>query len=225
MIVRVVEKVRQARVDGVHVAVDDQRVFDVVAAAGHSVVMTRKDHPSGSDRVMEVATQLNFADDDIVINVQGDEPLMPPAVIEQLVSLLAGTSDQGIATLCEPIMRTNDFFDPNVVKVIVDTNGFARYFSRAPIPYPRDRSETLQDADLNELGARRHIGIYGFKVKALRAFVAIHHSRLESIEKLEQLRWIEAGHQLAIADSIEPVPGGVDTAEDLARVVAIVSKH
>ncbi len=223
MIVRVAEQVSRASVDGVHVAVDDERVFKVVAEAGYSAVMTREDHPSGSDRVMEVASQLALAEEDIVINVQGDEPLMPPAVIEQLVAEMSSGARVDIATLCEPVVSKDEFFDPNVVKVVQDSQGFARYFSRAPIPYPRDREAVLDEAELLALKARRHIGIYGFKVRALREFVALRDSHLEATEKLEQLRWLEAGRNLLVLDSIEPVPGGIDTPEDLERVNAQVA--
>ena len=217
MIVRVAEQVSRANVDGVHVAVDDERVFKVVADAGYSVVMTREDHPSGSDRVMEVANLLDLAEEDIVINVQGDEPLMPPAVIEQLIGEISSRAAVDIATLCEPILSKDDFFDPNVVKVVRDSQDFARYFSRAPIPYPRDRETELADTEILALKARRHIGIYGFRVGALREFVALRDSHLEATEKLEQLRWLEAGRDLLVLDSVEPVPGGIDTPEDLAR--------
>lgn len=220
MIVRVAERVSEARLDEVFVAVDDQRVFDVVAEAGFRAVMTDVDHRSGSDRVMQVAREVGLADTDVVINVQGDEPLMPPAVVEQLATALQDDPQLGMATLAEPIVSNGDLEDPNIVKVVCDLESRALYFSRAPIPYFRDRkAPVLSEQEIRELAPRRHIGIYGFRVAALARFVTLTDSRLERLEMLEQLRWLEAGEDLLVLDSCDAVPGGVDTPADLERVI------
>ncbi len=222
MIVRVAQQASRARVDGVYVAVDHTSVFDVVHAAGYHAVMTRLDHRSGSDRVMEVARTCGWAQDDIVINVQGDEPLIPPRVIEFLAE---GMNDPGVAmaTLAEPIDDLQTFENPNVVKVVTDAVGNALYFSRSPVPYPRDAGlRGLQPEDFGGIAPKRHIGIYAFRVSALEKFVSLTDSRLEGIEQLEQLRWLEAGEKLLVLDTPEPVPGGVDTPEDLDTVIQAI---
>ncbi len=225
MIVRVARQVSLAAVDSVVVAVDDERVQQVVEAAGFNAMLTALDHPSGSDRVMEVAERLDLSATDIVINVQGDEPLLPPEIIEQIADAMTAAPDIDIATLSEPIHTQADFADPNVVKVVVDANGRALYFSRGQIPFPRDgmqharvRGVDVADQVISNLGAQRHIGVYGFRVAALKRFVALTESRLEDIERLEQLRWLEAGGRITVLESALPIPGGVDTPEDLARV-------
>jgi 3-deoxy-manno-octulosonate cytidylyltransferase (CMP-KDO synthetase) len=217
MIVRVVEQAALAKADSVVVAVDDPRVAEVVSAAGWEVEMTRMDHQSGSDRVMEVVSKRGWADDDIVINLQGDEPLLPPVVIDQLHQGMLQQPEIAMATLSEPLHDAEAFFNPNVVKVVVDAAGLALTFSRAPVPYPRDEPTQVP------VGAARHIGIYGFRVSGLGEFVDLSESRLESIERLEQLRWLEAGRRLLVIEAAEVVPGGVDTPEDLERIQALFS--
>ncbi len=215
MIVRVMQQAVQANVDGVVAAVDHQQVLSAVADAGFEGVMTDMHHQSGSDRVMEVACVKGWQDDDVVINVQGDEPLIPPLVIDQLVAAMLEDATMTIATLCEPIVHADDFLNSNVVKVVTDRNGDALYFSRAPIPFPRDE---IANDSVREFTAARHIGVYAFRVGALREFVNLSDSHLETTEKLEQLRWLEAGRQIRVLPSAAPVPGGVDTEEDRQRV-------
>ncbi|MEL0048757.1 MAG: 3-deoxy-manno-octulosonate cytidylyltransferase, partial [Gammaproteobacteria bacterium] len=181
MIVRVAAQAAKAQADDIVVAVDDSRVAEAVQAAGWDVQMTRSDHQSGSDRVMEVVQQRVWACDDIVINVQGDEPLVPSEVIDQLIQGMVERPEIPMATLSEPLHQANDFFNPNVVKVVTDDDGLALMFSRAPLPFPRDNPEAVPVA------AARQVGIYGFRVQALREFVGLGESRLESIERLEQL--------------------------------------
>jgi 3-deoxy-manno-octulosonate cytidylyltransferase (CMP-KDO synthetase) len=217
MIVRVAAQAAKSYADDVVVAVDDARVAEAVQAAGWDAQMTRSDHQSGSDRVMEVAQQRDWANDDIVINLQGDEPLAPPEVINQLIQGMIERPEVPMATLSEPLEQAEDFFNPNVVKVLANDEGLALMFSRAPLPFPRDNSETMPD------GAVRHVGMYGFRVQALREFVGLGESRLESIERLEQLRWLQAGKDLLVLAASKPVPGGVDTPADLARVQALFS--
>ena len=215
MIVRVMQQAVQARVDGVVAAVDQEQVFSAVTEAGFDAVMTGMHHQSGSDRVMEVASLKGWQDEDVVINVQGDEPLIPPLVIDQLVVAMQEDGNMTMATLSEPIINADDFLNPNVVKVVTDRNGDALYFSRAPIPFPRDE---IANDSVGEFSAARHIGVYAFRVGALREFVNLSDSRLEATEKLEQLRWLEAGRQIRVLSSAAPVPGGVDTEEDRQRV-------
>lgn len=217
MIVRVAAQAAKSNADDVVVAVDDARVAEAVQAAGWDAQMTRSDHQSGSDRVMEVARQRGWASDDIVINLQGDEPLAPPEVINQLIQGMVDRPEIPMATLSEPLEQVKDFFDPNVVKVLANDEGLALMFSRAPLPFPRDNPSTMPD------GAARHVGMYGFRVQALGQFVQLGESRLESIERLEQLRWLQAGKNLLVLSALKPVPGGVDTPADLARIQALFS--
>jgi 3-deoxy-manno-octulosonate cytidylyltransferase (CMP-KDO synthetase) len=218
MIVRVAAQAARSMANDVVVAVDDQRVADVVIAAGWQAEMTREDHASGSDRVMEVASRRGWSDDDIVINVQGDEPLVPPQVIDQLCQGMLAQPEVAMATLSELISDIDDFLNPNVVKVVADDAGLAMTFSRSPVPYPRD----AEGRDVPD-GAARHVGIYGFRVSALRRFIALGESSLEGIEKLEQLRWLQASLPLLVLQAEVRVPGGVDTPDDLARVQALFS--
>ena len=227
MIVRVAENLRAVRADQLVVAVDDADVFDVVQAAGFDVMQTRADHTSGSDRVMEVAQRLKLNGRDIVINVQGDEPMMPVSLVDSLADLMRSNSNIQMATVAEPIDSVEDYLNPNVVKVITNQAGRAMYFSRAPIPYIRDRDpKDLAIDELRAFGVRRHVGMYAFTADALQTFVSLDKdslnlaSSLEHIEKLEQLRWLQAGFDIHVVDSPSSVPGGVDTPEDLARVRA-----
>lgn len=231
MVVRVAAQAARSGARSVVVATDDDRVRRAVAnALGRpaEVVLTRADHPSGSDRVMEVVTKAGWADDEIVVNLQGDEPLMPPAVIDQvaaLARLASGWKENPcrVATLREPILRAADVFDPNIVKVIADRQGRALYFSRAPMPWSRTAfahgmPDAIASADATASGWHRHIGIYAWRVDALKEFVAWPVGALERTEALEQLRVLENGRGIAVADAIAPVSGGVDTPADADRV-------
>jgi 3-deoxy-manno-octulosonate cytidylyltransferase (CMP-KDO synthetase) len=217
MIVRVARAVARSGAAAVVVATDDARVVAAVTAAGHEAALTRTDHPSGSDRVMEVVEALGWADDDVVMNVQGDEPLIPPRVLDQLADVLTVDTALDSATLCEPIEAMADLDDPNVVKVVRDVSGRALYFSRAPIPYDRDH---FPAGGALPTGGHwwRHVGVYAYRVRALRRFVGLPTGALERLEKLEQLRLLENGMGMQVVEACEPVPGGVDTPEDLARV-------
>jgi len=218
MVVRTARSVSQANPRSLTVATDDERIASVVRDAGFRVCMTRTDHPSGSDRVLEVADQSRWGDDEIVINVQGDEPMMPASVLRQLADRLA-VSTVGVATLCEPILERADVFNPNVVKVVRDADGRALYFSRAPIPWDRAQFGGASGSPLASApGYFRHIGVYAYRLRALRDFVCLPPSGLETVEALEQLRLLEAGRPILVLDSCAPVPGGVDTSEDLERV-------
>ena len=224
MIARVAKQALESGAENVVVATDDERVAQAVADAGADAVMTRADHPSGSDRVMEVVAKLGWREEEIVVNVQGDEPLIPPAVIDQVAGLLhVPYSDCGVATLSEPIVRAEDVFDPNIVKVVADRSGRALYFSRAPIPWSRAGFGQAGGNRLDGARWQRHIGIYAYRIRALREFVAWSPSPLEQVEALEQLRLLDHGRHIAIAQAVAPVPGGVDTPADAERVRAVIN--
>jgi 3-deoxy-manno-octulosonate cytidylyltransferase (CMP-KDO synthetase) len=234
MIVRVVEQALESGADEVVVATDDERVADAVRRAGREAAMTRVDHASGSDRVMEVVAARGWADDALVINVQGDEPLLPPVVIGHLAQAMAASSAP-VGTVCERLEDARLLFDPNVVKVVRDAVGRALYFSRAPIPYARDAFAAAGTAFPGKLVAPRslpgdaawyrHVGIYAFRVHALRQFVGWPVGALERLESLEQLRLLEHGVELLVVESPETVPGGVDTPADLERVRALLASN
>lgn len=219
MVVRVLQRCQQSSAARVLVATDDDRVALAVTQAGGEVVMTRADHPSGTDRLQEVAAQLGLSDDDIIVNVQGDEPLIPAQVIEQVAGNLANNPDCGIATLCEPITTHADLFNPNIVKAVFDNNGIALFFSRAPIPWHRD-AFALNNEELPKGEWWRHIGIYAYRVGFLRQYVQWPPALLETTEALEQLRAMANGVRIHIAPACVDVPGGVDTQADLERVCA-----
>ena len=220
MIARVVRQALQSAASRVVVATDDERVATVAEGCGALAAMTRLDHASGSDRVMEVVGELGWAADDIVVNVQGDEPLMPPVVIDQVAELLA-SSGADVATLCEPIAQSRDVFDPNIVKVVADDGNRALYFSRAPVPWWRARFGPAPPAQIAGHW-QRHIGIYAYRVAVLGEFVAWPPSALEQLEALEQLRFLSHGRDIAVAEAAVPVPGGVDTSADVQRVRALL---
>lgn len=202
------------------IATDDTRIADASRAFGATVVLTARTHVSGTDRIAEVARRQRWAESDIVVNVQGDEPLMPPALIDQVATLLGSDTSAGLATLASPITRVADLLDPNVVKVVTDVRGRALYFSRAPIPWNRDGASAGLTSQSSAAGARRHIGIYAYRVGVLQRLASLAPTPLEQLEKLEQLRALENGIGIAVADAAEPPGPDVNTAEDLERVTA-----
>lgn len=221
MVVRVLERCQQSDASRVLVATDDERIASAVESAGGEALMTRADHPSGTDRLQEVAAALALADDEIIVNVQGDEPLIPPAVINQVARNLADHQQCGIATLCEPLIDVDDLFNPNVVKVVSNQLQEAMYFSRAPMPWHRD-DFSQETKRLNGDHWRRHIGIYAYRVDFLHQYIGWPVSALETVESLEQLRALHQGVRIHVADACEQVPGGVDTTEDLQRMQALL---
>ena len=223
MIERVYSCATASAASRVVVATDDTRIVDVVTGFGGEVCLTAPNHESGTDRLQEVAEQLGLEDEEIIVNVQGDEPLIPAAVINQVAANLAEHNKASCATLAEPITSLDDVFNPNIVKVVASLAGFALYFSRAPIPWERDTYEKARIGTACEL-AQRHIGIYAYRVALLREFVKWPVAALETTEKLEQLRILANGRQIHVASAIEPVPGGVDTPEDLQRVRALLGE-
>lgn len=218
MIQHVWEQARRSGAQRVVVATDDARIVEACERFGAEVLMTCAEHNSGTDRLAEVAEKLGLAADAIVVNVQGDEPLIPPAVIDQVAANLAANPQAAIATLAEPLGDAQALFNPNVVKVLSDLNGLALTFSRAPLPWARDEFAR----DRNQLPAgvpfRRHIGIYAYRAGFLADFVAWGPCWLEDTECLEQLRALWHGQRIHVADAVEPPPAGVDTPEDLERV-------
>ena len=218
MIQHVWEQACKSSAQQVVVATDDARIVSACEAFGARVVLTRVEHNSGTDRLAEVASQLGLASDAIVVNVQGDEPLIPPAIIDQVAANLAAHPEAAIATLAEPIEDVTALFNPNVVKVSSDINGLALTFSRAPLPWARDA--LAQDRNVLPAGVpyRRHIGIYAYRAGFLHDFVAWGPCQLEDTEWLEQLRALWHGVRIHVADALQSPPAGVDTAEDLERV-------
>lgn len=205
------------------VATDDERVATAARSNPRvAVAMTRADHPSGTDRIAEVAAARGWSDDEIVVNVQGDEPLLPPSLIDQVASLLAADLRADLATLSTAIVSVEEFLDPNVVKVVVGDDSSALYFSRAPIPWNRDGAPRGIASQTTAQGAQRHLGIYAYRVASLRKMTRLPPGALEMMEKLEQLRALQAGMRIVVAEAAS-VPGtGVDTEHDLERVRAAV---
>ncbi len=218
MIQRVWEQAALSTAESVVIATDDVRIFDVAQAFGAQVCMTSQQHPSGSDRLQQVAVELGLPMDHIVVNVQGDEPLIPPQVINQVAANLGNHPQAGIATLCEEIRTIEDLTSPNVVKVVCDDQGMALYFSRAPIPWPRDAFMQGQGTMPVTGSWFRHIGIYAYRTKFLHQFVSWTPAPLEQLESLEQLRALYNGVSIHVDNALQRVPGGVDTEDDLVLV-------
>ncbi|MEP7243871.1 MAG: 3-deoxy-manno-octulosonate cytidylyltransferase [Gammaproteobacteria bacterium] len=223
MIQWVYERAHRSGASAVLIAADDQRIVAAASAFGGSVVMTADTHASGTDRIAEVASAQRWADSDIVVNVQGDEPLMPPALINQVATILHDHEGADIATLASPITALAQLMDPNVVKVVTDVAGRALYFSRAPIPWNRDSAPSGLDSQTRFDGARRHVGIYAYRVAALLRLASLPPTSLENTEKLEQLRALENGFEIRVADAVELPGADVNTAEDLQRVTQILA--
>jgi 3-deoxy-manno-octulosonate cytidylyltransferase (CMP-KDO synthetase) len=221
MVARVAAQAALSGALDVVIATDDERVVTAAEAHGHRVVMTRVDHESGSDRVMEVVERAGWPDDALIVNVQGDEPLIPPQVIRQVADLLDDHAECDIATLCEPITQAAVLLDPNVVKVVIGAAQRALYFSRAPIPWDRANFPAAEQHSAQLTGGYwwRHIGIYAFRASGLREFCGLPTSELEALESLEQLRALQHGMGIAIAEAGTRVPGGVDTPDDLRRAI------
>lgn len=217
MIQRVYEQACKSNAVDVVVATDDARIEAAAQAFGANVVMTSSQHESGTDRLQEVVSKLGLADTDIVVNVQGDEPLIPPQVIDQVARNLAG-SQAGISTLSEIIDDPEFVFDPNIVKVVCDARGYALYFSRAPIPWCRATYQAGRGELPTIMPVQRHIGIYGYRVSLLHDFVKWGPCALEKTESLEQLRAMWHGVRIHVEPALQTPPPGVDTQDDLDRV-------
>nr|WP_288250643.1 3-deoxy-manno-octulosonate cytidylyltransferase [uncultured Pseudomonas sp.] len=217
MVQHVWEQARRSAASRVVIATDDAGIYEACQAFGAEVLMTRVDHESGTDRLAEVAVQLGLPSDAIVVNVQGDEPLIPPVIIDQVAANRAANPQAGIATLAELIHEPQAVFNPNAVKVVSDKNGLALSFSRAPLPWARDAFAKGQDLPPG-VPYRRHIGMYAYRVGFLHDFVGWGPCWLEQTEALEQLRALWHGVRIHVEDAIEAPAVGVDTPEDLERV-------
>jgi 3-deoxy-manno-octulosonate cytidylyltransferase (CMP-KDO synthetase) len=220
MIQHVWERAVQSGARRVVVATDDARVLEAAQRFGADACMTSSEHASGTDRIAEVARTEGWLDEQIIVNLQGDEPLTPPSILAQVAGNLAARPEAEMATLCTPVRSREEFLDPHVVKVVRDHAGYALYFSRAPIPFERDHD---LGQDLESGHVLRHLGIYAYRSGFLQRYAEMTHCMLETTERLEQLRALYHGVRIHV-DVAQEVPGhGVDTAEDLARVAALVN--
>ena len=224
MVQYVYERALGSRADRVIIATDDERIMSMAEGFGAEVCMTQASHPSGTDRLQEVASLYGMSDDDVIVNVQGDEPLIPSSVINQVADNIYDALEAGAATLCERITCREQLFNPNIVKVVSDSKGYALYFSRAPIPWARaefvDNVASLPEVDC----FRRHIGIYAYRVGLLNQYVKWGVSPIEKLEALEQLRLLWHGQRIHVADAVETPPHGVDTEQDLVHVRSILEQ-
>lgn len=234
MVVHVADRAARSGASEVIVATDHPDIARAVEAGGHVAVMTRSDHATGTDRIAEVAARRRYPAQTIVVNVQGDEPLIEPDLIRAVADSLRRHRDAAIATACHPVGAARDFVNPNVVKVVLDEHGYALYFSRAPIPYPRDtmlraasraRAASASAADGHllrrlpaDLPAYRHVGIYAYRSAFLKRFKKLAPAAIERQEALEQLRALAHGFRISVAVMPHPAAPGVDTPEDLARL-------
>jgi len=232
MVVRVAQRVLLGQPLGgqprVVVATDSADIMAACAAHGVEAVMTRHDHPSGSDRLAEASSLLGLADEHIVVNVQGDEPLIDPDLVGAVAALLTEKPQASLSTAAHAIDNEADFRNPNVVKVVLDVQGLALYFSRAPIPHWRDKPQNAAGAGATGLPtqpqALRHIGIYGYRAGFLRQFPKLAQAPIETTEALEQLRAMWHGHRIAVHVTLKPPGLGVDTPQDLARVRRLITR-
>ncbi|EUJ09943.1 3-deoxy-D-manno-octulosonate cytidylyltransferase [Methylophilaceae bacterium 11] len=216
MVIRVADQASKSQADEVVIATDFEKILAVAEQYTYAAVMTRIDHASGTDRIAEVVEKMGWHDDAIVVNVQGDEPLIDPKLINEVALTLAHNHEAVMATACHPIHDEATFLNPNVVKVVMDANGNALYFSRAPIPYPRD------DVYKQAIQAYRHIGIYAYRVGFLKQYAELTVTALEKIESLEQLRVLYHGYKIAVSVTDHAPASGVDTEQDLAMVRDLV---
>lgn len=222
MIQRVHIQAQKSNADRIIVATDNQEIFDEVINFGGQACMTSTDHQSGTDRLQEVAKQLELPPEHVVVNVQGDEPLIPPEVINQVADNLLARNSVGVATLAEPIMSSDDFNNPNVVKVIVDNAGLALLFSRTPIPCSR---EDVSSKIAGYQYGMRHIGIYAYRTSMLNKFISWPLAPIEKLEQLEQLRFMWFGESIHVDKAVISVPKGVDTEQDFKDVIKFLKNN
>ncbi|HAE90950.1 MAG TPA: 3-deoxy-manno-octulosonate cytidylyltransferase [Idiomarina sp.] len=218
MIQHVYERALQSGAAEVIIATDDQRIADEVERFGGRSMLTSSEHQSGTERLAEVVEQLALSEDQVVVNVQGDEPFIPPEIIRQVADNLANQRVAPMATLAVPMATSDEVFNPNAVKVVCDSAGYALYFSRAPIPYNREQFKSLNDQQPEQVdGYMRHIGFYAYRADFIKRYVAWNESPLERIESLEQLRVLWHGEKIHVAEAIMPPAAGIDTPEDLEQ--------
>ena len=221
----VVDRAKASGASQVVVATDHAEIAAALEPRGVKVCMTSAQHPTGTDRIAEAVAMLGLGADEIVVNVQGDEPLIDPALIRAVALELARHPEAAIATAAHPIADAATFFDPNVVKVVCDASGHAHYFSRAPIPYARDAFAAGRDRLPPDFPALRHIGIYAYRVRFLREYASLAPTAAERFEALEQLRALGHGHRIAVALWDRPTEAGVDTQHDLDRVRKLLQRE
>lgn len=221
MVIHVVERAVSSGAEQVVVATDHQEISNVVNQYGYQAVMTRQDHLSGTDRVAEVVHQYGWSDDVAVINVQGDEPLIPLRLIQEVAVSLAEHPQAAMATACHPIHDKASMFNPNVVKVVMDQAGYAMYFSRAPIPYARDAFATDMEVP-SDMQVYKHVGIYAYYAGFLKSYAKLSPSMLEQYESLEQLRVLSHGYKISVAITQHTPAAGVDTQADLESVRSLI---
>lgn len=224
MVVWVAERAMASGAKQVIVATDDLRIMDAVRHHGYTALMTDMNHVSGTDRIAEVALLEGWHDDAIVVNVQGDEPLIDVQLIVEVATALSGNHEAVMATACHSIHDKADFVNPNIVKLVMDVNGNAMYFSRAPIPYPRDTFSS-DEVLANDVPAYRHIGIYAYRAGFLKQYANLAPATVEQFECLEQLRVLYHGYKIAVTITENAPAAGVDTESDLARVRALITKQ
>ncbi|MDP9898974.1 3-deoxy-manno-octulosonate cytidylyltransferase [Variovorax ginsengisoli] len=225
MVVRVARRALSSSAGRVVVAADDMRIVDACQAHGIAALLTRQDHPSGSDRLAEACEQLGLPDDAIVVNVQGDEPLIAPSLIDAVAETLRAHPDASMSTAAHAIDSLEEFLNPNVVKAVLDTNGNALYFSRAPIPWWRDAFAAAGPTRVPSSPAPlRHIGIYGYRAGFVKRFPLLPPAPIEATEALEQLRALWHGHRIAVHVSAHAPGPGVDTPDDLMRVRGLIAQ-
>ena len=217
MLAHVCERALESGATEVVVATDDERIAAAVAGLDATVCMTSHMHSSGTERIAEVVETRGWSDDSIVVNVQGDEPLIPPVLISQVATDLSGHPDAAVATLACPLLDRDEWLDPNAVKVVLDRDGYALYFSRAPVPFDRDG-----ETDMTAV-ALRHLGLYAYRADFLKDYSRLEPAPLEHIEKLEQLRVLWHGRRIHVGIAQERPGPGVDTEDDLARVAALLT--
>lgn len=223
MIAHVCERAQEADAEEVVVATDDQRIFQAVSDLGIKAVMTGVDHQSGTERIAEVARLCGWSGDDIIVNLQGDEPLIPPEAIREVAATLASQKLAGIATLATKIIDSDEIFNPNAVKVVLNQAGYALYFSRAPIPWERGVFDQEDKVPSGAVPYLRHIGLYAYRVNFLNRYCSWPASKLESVEALEQLRILWQGEAILVKVIAKTPEAGVDTQEDLLRVRRILA--
>jgi len=222
MIQHTYERALETGVKDIVIATDDQRIFEVAKSFGADVVMTDPSHENGTERIAEVAEIKGWDKDDVLVNLQGDEPLVPKSLIEQTAQGLLQHPEAGMSSICTKIDDPEDAFDPNVVKVVLDCQGFAMYFSRASIPWDRDLYKEGQHKITEQMPVYRHIGMYGYRVSFLQEYTRMQQCPIEGTECLEQLRALWYGVKIHMGVTDTPPGHGVDTPDDIARVEALL---
>ncbi len=223
MLQRVYEQAVASGAASVVIATDDPRIEEAARGFGADVCMTSPEHSSGSERLAEAVSLLGYDDGEVVVNLQGDEPLMPPQLLKQVADNLAGHADASVATLCTRIHAAAELFDPHAVKVVMDRHGYALYFSRAVIPWDRDAFAVTTEELPPAAEHYRHLGLYAYRAAFLKRYVRLAPCALERMEVLEQLRVLWYGERIHVAEALVPPAPGVDTPDDLARVRQLVA--